>query len=941
MRRRKLARILLIVLLLFLFLLLPTQSNATSSSPSVSFSVTPSQSVIVKPSTGAALGNLDVRLTPEGKATNANRSPIDVVFVFDKSGSMDELGKSPGKFKSAKDAIAEAVNIFGTNPNYQDRFAFVPFSSDVETDKIVSFPMKGYNLFYNVNSNLNEIKNKAYSLTAYGGTNYTQSMQKANELLTSSNSDRGKYIIFLTDGEPTSLIQKETFEESGKSKRKIEDQVTYTIYTNNTATATRSNGIVISRNLTSIQKTINASINSEVINLASNNIKLYSIGFGTDKEVDMNYLSKLSETTGVTAQQASTNTISKIFEDISQKVSTPTISTTIKINASKYSGKVKLADNANATTDSAGDIIIKKDVLFPINQDPSGTIDVSLPVTFSETGTYVFDNITMQYTDLDGKLQTKTTSATIQVKDDAPASFTSTMTLKKEVNELNDLIKTSNSEAKTNYFNVEYILNPTGLVNNSVSGKLNQLVIEQPLPDSVSVVPSNNVKEGTKDGKKYAIITIPTEVSYAKGSFTPSVINKTIQYKVNYAVNTLTMPRAELHYKDSRFTNNNVTTIPASTQSMNMKVQLKESTVNKYLGDAAGIIEKREQDTNKKLANTEFPNEYSLPNKPVKEMVFEADSDYQTIEMTYSDDSKAYLHFLPDFELIGQTTSTKYQSGSTSIEYIDAILTEKVAGKDVVYSYKVDRESTSTGWKIFKPEERISINTIGENTISIKASGGFANNMEVVKTITIKRPITSIEIEPSPLELNVGGTKSFTIKMEPSDASNKKLDISIANTSISNLISGQNTIIGNQVGTTELIVRTTDGSNLVQRVPVNVVDPYVKLDDISFTKPVYKIEKSDGIEDKLIAIEDLLTFNPTNATDKEIEKVISNAPDNVEVIKVDGEYYLKGVDIGYAEVTATAEEQKDGSQPEDSALFQVVEDRKDESEDEGGNGGRW
>ncbi|MBQ6446993.1 MAG: VWA domain-containing protein [Bacillus sp. (in: Bacteria)] len=950
MRRTKLASKFLIVLFL-LILLVPIQIKAATAAPAVNFTVTPSQSVIVKPSTGVAQGSLDVRLTPVGKATNANRTPVDVVFVFDKSGSMDELGKNPSKFQSAKDAVAEAVNIFGTNPNYNDRFALIPFSSDVETDKIVNFPIKGSNVLNNVNTNLKEIQNKANSLTAYGGTNYTQSIQKANAFLTSGNNNEGKYVIFLTDGEPTSLIQKETFEDTKKvcirsffgicieyesKKVSVEDNVTYTIYTNNTATATRSDGTVISRDLNNIQKAINASINSEVNKLAANNIKLYSIGFGTDKEVDMNYLRKLSEITGVTAQQASTNTISKIFEDISQKVATPTISTTIKINASKYGSKVKLADNANATTDSAGDILIKKDILFPINQEPSGAIDMSLPLTFSEAGTYVFDNIVMQYKDLDGNTQTKYTSATIQVKADAPASFSSTMTLKKEVNELNDLIKTSNSDDKTNYFNVEYILNPIGIVNNSVSGKLTQLVIEQPLSDSVSLVSADNVKEINKNGLRYAVITLPNEVNYSGGKFTPSVITKTIQYKVNYAVNNLSMPRADLYFKDSRFTNTNETTISPSTQTMNMKVQLKESTVNNYIGDAAGIIEKREQETNKKLANTEFPNDYNLANKPVKDMVFEKGSNDQTIEITYSDNSIAYLHFLPDFELIGQDTSTIYKSGSTSTEFIDAVLTNKVPGHDVAYAYKIDNASNSTGWKTFKPEAKISIETAGENTISIKASGGFANNTEIVKKIKIAWSITSITIEPNPLEVNVGGTKNFTIKVEPSNASNMNLDISMANPSISSLIPGQNTITGNIAGNTELIVKTTDGSNIVQRIPVRVMDPYVKLDDISFTKPVYTIERSDGTNPDLIAVEDLLLFHPSNATDKDIEEVLTNASDTVEVIKQGDQYYLKAKDVGYAEITAIAEKQKDGTQPKDSTLFKVVKKRSEE-----GGDGRW
>lgn len=949
MRRTKLANKFFIVLFIF-FVILPTQTKASTASPSVSFSVTPSQDIIVKPNGGSAQGNLDVRLTPEGKVTSSNRSPIDLAFIFDKSGSMDELGYNPYKFQSAKNAISQAVNYFSEEPNIYDRFAFIPFSTDVEKERMVYFPVYAYNSADNVRNNLRTINNVANRLVATGGTNYTQSFQTAASMLGSGNNNANKYIVFLTDGQPTSSIMEETFTDKvctnyhywqSCTNKQVKDTVTYTIYSNNTARAVRSNGTIVSTNLSYVEKGIKSHIETEVNNLAANNYKLYSIGFGTNNEVDMSYLNKLAETTGVTAQQASEQSIAKIFETISEKVNTPTISATIKINISKFGDKVKLSDNANVTTDSLGDIIIKKDILFPVNQDPSGSIDMSLPLTFSETGTYVFDNITLQYKDLDGVAQTKKTSATIQVKEDAPASFSSTMSLVKIENELTDLIKTSNSSDKTNHFNVKYTLNPIGLVNNKVSGKLTNLIIEQPLPDSISIVTTDSVKEVTKNGGRYAIITLPNEINYSKGSFAPSTMNKSVEYKVNYAVNNLSMPRADLYFKDSRFPNANATTISPSAQTMNMKVQLKEFTMNKYTGDAAGIIEKREQGTNKKLANTEFPNDYNLANKPVKDMVFEPESKNQTIEITYSDNSKAYLHFLPDFELIGQDTLTHYKSGSTSSEFIDTVLTQKVPGQDVSYAYKIDNGSDSTGWKTFKPEDKISMETPGENTISIKAAGGFANNTEIVKKIKIAWPITSVTIEPNPIEVNVGGTKNFTIKVLPNNATNKDLDITVADPSISSLIPGQNTLIGNRAGTTELIVKTTDESNIVQRIPVYVIDPYVKLDNISFTKPVYTIERSDGTNNNLIAVDDLLIFNPSNATDKDIEQVLSNSPDTVEVIKQDGQYYLKAADVGYAEITAIAEKQKDGTQPKDSTLFKVVK------EEEGNNGsgkdgdGRW
>ena len=57
---------------------------------------------------------------------------------------MDELGYNPYKFKSAKNAITQAVDYFSEDPNIYDRFAFIPFSTDVEKEKMVYFPIYAY-----------------------------------------------------------------------------------------------------------------------------------------------------------------------------------------------------------------------------------------------------------------------------------------------------------------------------------------------------------------------------------------------------------------------------------------------------------------------------------------------------------------------------------------------------------------------------------------------------------------------------------------------------------------------------------------------------------------------------------------------------------------------------------------------------------------------------
>ncbi|WP_283108194.1 vWA domain-containing protein [Bacillus methanolicus] len=256
--------------------------------------------MIVKPKTGNAEGSLNIHLTPKGKATNADRKPIDVVFIFDKSGSMNELGKNPKKFQSAKDAMTEAINFFYENAGPNDRFAFIPFSSDVENDQVVYFSPN------NGKESLSKINETVSKLSASGGTNYTQSFEKALEILEGGNNN--KYIIFMTDGEPTfsTVKEKMTYKKKvqvGTEKKCFlffcweepvyeyktvtEDiDVHYELYGQGSKMTSKVyyylNGEQYYKNM-SVKDTL-AAIRQHGLTmaekLAEKNIKLYSIGFG-------------------------------------------------------------------------------------------------------------------------------------------------------------------------------------------------------------------------------------------------------------------------------------------------------------------------------------------------------------------------------------------------------------------------------------------------------------------------------------------------------------------------------------------------------------------------------------------------------------------------------------------------------------------------------------
>ncbi|MBP2240602.1 hypothetical protein J2Z40_001159 [Cytobacillus eiseniae] len=930
----------LIVLLAFHFILHLSFSSLTVSAngldtPSIDYTVKPSQNEIVKPQNSDAEGSLDFHLTPSGKTTNVNRDPIDVVFIFDKSGSM----KDSGKLQSAKNAMTEAINFFKENAGPKDNFAFIPFGSDVES--IVNFWPA------DIKKGLDEINKKANSLYAEGGTNYTQSFEKALELFKGSNNN--KYILFMTDGEPTFSNNKEvrTFQKScffcwGNKTVTEEVLVNYELYGSSPNFSSskvyfKYDGSTYNLNLR-INETIQAirqhgEKRAQLI--AEQNIKLYSIGFGSNKDVDMEYLRKLSAITGVSARQATQDNISSIFREISGDMDTPSITGEVKINLDKFKGNVKLIEGSDATLIN-NKASMKFNFKFPINQEVSQPIDLTLPLSFSEIGKYTFDDITMSYINLDGELVTKKHGpVTIEVKADAPPTFRGTMSLEGVINTPDNLIKVSGSAEKSNHFKVNYALNPFGLVDNKVTGKLTNIKIIQPLPDGVSLIPSSGITAiTTPDGKNAAQINLSHEINYSSGKFNPSQLTASIQLKGEWAINNVKMPLATVHYKDSRFGDHS-SSIAASNQVINLKVRLMEMPNNAYDGEATGIISKIDLNQNgAKLAQTEFPNNYGLKNKAIKDMAFTGEKN-TAIEVTYFDNEKVTIYLQPDYEMIGTKTGNKYKSGDKALETIHIKLSNLVAGKGVKYYYSIDNDQENIRWTEFDPSQLIEVATSGLNTIKVKAIGGFAlEDIKITKTIKIEKPIEKITITPNPIEVEVDKTKPFKIEIEPLDATNKKLDITIENSDKAELID-EKTILGKEDGETYLIVKTTDGSEIEVKIKIIVKDPYIVLKEIKFTKPVYKIEKG-----KKLAVKDLLIFNPIKATKRELESVTSSMQAQVDIVNENGEWFIVGKDIGYSTITVEAEEQKDKTQPKASALFEIYTE-KDGNDNGPPGGGKW
>lgn len=420
----------LIILFLLTPMFKPPLPVQAANDPSLNFSVTPSSSELTLNSDSVAEGTLTINVTPEGTVGQKQREPIDVAFVYDTSGSMDDFLDWKKKAKSAKEALASALDYFGQKDNQVagDNFYFIPFNDNVRT----SGQVKVVEGLGQIEGLLNKLE-----YNNIGGTNYTQTLEYTKNRLNQSNN-KNKYIIFLTDGEPTVLNY---------------DRNTYILYTNGTALY---NGWTSKNNYEKTRNLIHRVAEETSRDLAASNITMYSIGFAKEDEIDFQLLERMSAVTGGTAVRATTSNLTTIFQEISKRIDSYTINGEVTVDLQKYSGDVEIDPSSTAIVDENQVAHFPFKFTFPVGSapDPSNVV-ASLPLIFKKAGTYSFDNINLNY---DGLSAPKTHApVTIKVNKDMNSVPGAIFEVKPSSEEF---IKPPNDHAKGN---IDITITPKGM----------------------------------------------------------------------------------------------------------------------------------------------------------------------------------------------------------------------------------------------------------------------------------------------------------------------------------------------------------------------------------------------------------------------------------------------------------------------------------------------
>lgn len=927
---------------------------ASSSLPSLQLQFSSSQSEYAKPPNGDAQGRLDVTLVPQGAVSGIIRPPIDVVFVMDVSGSMTAM-----KLQSAKSALQAAVNYFKSNYNQNDRFALIPFSDGVREASVVPFGK-----YSNVASQLDAILNTGNSLTAGGGTNYSAALSLAKSYFT--DPTRKKYIIFLTDGMPTVLntVDTITYREVKQNfwggysytRNRVTDSlsVTYELYSDGRTAGIRFtdnkgysrqfysdgqdyvNGWWVSWDngysftYSSIEGKIRADATAVAKMLGMNNITLYSIGFGSNTEVDMSFLQTLSATAGGEARQGTMQNLTALFQQFSQLATTPAITGTIRIPLSSFGGNVAVAENGQVWLDeNKQNAYISFSIPYQVGQGTPAPVTIPIPVSFKAKGIYTF-NAELTYRDVYGQPQPVVTkTVTVTVKDEAPPSFTGTVKLQGLTNDVTSLIKRGATDGDDNRFRATYSLSLVGYVGNA-TGTISNVSIVQELPDGISVVPDGKVTTYVENGKRYA------KWSFTNQTFDYSQLNKltlSAQWvmQADFAMNSVQLPPALVTFTDSRYGTKTSTLVPPA-ERIGMTVRLDDFPNVYYEGNGMGTITKHKFSAlSDDIVGRADPNANGLLPLPVKAMQYDPNDD-GVLLVTYRNGRTVRVALKPQLSII--TESGVAESGAVITEAPTVKMVGLVAGEGVKYEYQVVRNGVVSDWQPLASPYMISISDDGEYTVAVRSAGGLTRGDGTTKVaFRYKKLIRRLVLGDYDPTMNVGKEQRIPVAIEPADATNKTLAWTSSDPSVAS-VDQNGMVTALKPGTVTITVRSTDGGNASATATIRVIDPYVPLTGMAFRNPILYMNVGDQLE---VAPE--LRFIPENATDKALRSVATSDDRFVKVVQENGKWYLQAVDVGYATITATAKVKAlDGRDIQAEATVIV---RSPSTNQNGGNGGKW
>lgn len=252
----------------------------------------------------------------------------------------------------------------------------------------VKIALVSYNAFARVDSglssNFTDLKNKINALGTDYGTNIGDGLRRAYYILKNGDSKAEKYIVLLTDGEPTEYsVASGSFYLDDGNAPKTEKDYTGTMGTNY----------------------CNAVVENLVNTMSINN---YFIAFSTKS----NMLNGLAQLAGGQYKKAlNADDLYSIYEDISTVVDSEYVVRNVKFSETFPSGLI--IDNVDSKLSISGNTVNGNlgDIPYTYNNDTgkytANEIQFKIRLKGNASGEYVLNNSKIGYVDIDGENEMK------------------------------------------------------------------------------------------------------------------------------------------------------------------------------------------------------------------------------------------------------------------------------------------------------------------------------------------------------------------------------------------------------------------------------------------------------------------------------------------------------------------------------------------------------
>ena len=182
------------------------------------------------------------------------------------------------------------------------------------------------------------------------------------------------------------------------------------------------------------------------------------------------------------------------------------------------------------------------------------------------------------------------------------------------------------------------------------------------------------------------------------------------------------------------------------------------------------------------------------------------------------------------------------------------------------------------------------VTAVAEGTAKVTAKAGDAS---VICSVTVKKKVIAVEsvtLNPTTLDLTVGGTATLTATVLPENATDKTVTWSCDNTAVATVADGVVTAVAE--GTAKVTAHAGDASAVCT---VTVKADVVKVTEITISEADFSLAVG---ETKALTV----AVKPENATDK----TVTWSSDNAGVATVSSDGVVTGVAAGNAKITVKA-----------------------------------